>query len=176
MWQFRVMSWLILDLLALLIQTALLPQIFPVGYVPSLILPLTVIIALYETPRRGLLVGCIGGLMQDLWAGRLWGLNAVTFALLGYLVAHLESRIVRDNVFVPGLVAGMAQLVVTPFQWMVLRMFGFPFSWSSFMAPLPVWLLFSMLVTPAIGGLLGFKPRHEVENPYGRSRFTTWHS
>lgn len=168
MWQYRAITWFLLFLLGLLIQTALLPQIFPTGYVPDLVLPLTVIIALYETPRRGLMAGLMGGLMQDVWAGRLWGLNALTFALLGFVIAHLESRIVRDNVFVPGLVAGLAQLVVVPFQWLVLHLFGFDFSWSHFMQPLPIWLLFSMLVTPAIGGILGFRPRHEVENKYSR--------
>lgn len=168
MWQFRVPTWIILFLLGLLVQTALLPQIFPPGYVPNLVLPITVIIALYETPRRGLMAGLIGGLMQDIWAGRLWGINALAFALVGYAIAHLESRIVRDNIFVPGLLAGVAQLLVVPFQWVILRMIGFGFSWSDFMRPLPVWLLFSMLVTPAIGGLLGFRPRHEVDNKYSR--------
>lgn len=168
MWQFRVITWFVLYLLGLLVQTALLPQIFPIGYVPDLVLPLTVIIALYETPRRGLLAGLIGGLMQDVWAGRLWGLNALTFALVGFAIAHLESRIVRDNVFVPGLLAGLAQLLVLPFQWVILRVFGIALPWSEFMKPLPVWLLFSMLVTPAIGGILGFRPRHEVDKPYSR--------
>lgn len=168
MWQFRIPTWIILFLLGLLVQTALLPQIFPTGYVPNLVLPLTIIIALFETPRRGLLAGLIGGLMQDLFSGRLIGLDALTFALLGYVVAHLESRIVRDNIFVPGLLAGLAQLVIVPFQWIILRIMGFDFSWSHFMQPLPVWLLFSMLVTPAIGGLLGFRPRHEVTNKYSR--------
>ncbi len=169
MWQFRIPSWVVLYLLGLLVQTALLPQIFPIGYVPNLVLPITVIITLYETPRRGLAAGLIGGLMQDLWAGRLWGINALTFALLGYAIAHLESRIARDNVFVPGLLAGLAQLLVVPFQWVILRVFGFPFAWSEFIRPLPVWLLFSMLVTPAIGGILGFKPRYEASRRYARS-------
>lgn len=168
MWQFRILSWIVLDLLALLVQTALLPHIFPLGYVPDLILPLTVIIALYETPRRGLAAGLIGGLMQDLWAGRLLGINALTFALVGLAVAQLESRIVRDNVFVPGLLAGLAQLLVLPFQWVVLRLFGIDIPWGDFMRPLPVWLLFSMLVTPGIGGILGFRPRHEVDKKYPR--------
>ncbi len=168
MWQFRVITWIILYLLGLLVETALLPHVFPVGYVPNLVLPLTVIIALYETPRRGLLAGLVGGLMQDLWAGRLWGVNALTFALLGFAVAQLESRIVRDSVFVPGLLAGLAQLLVLPFQWLLLRLVGFSFPWSDFMRPLPAWLLFSMLVTPAIGGILGFRARHEVESKYSR--------
>lgn len=168
MWQFRTLTWIVLFLLGLLVQTALLPQIFPVGYVPDLILPLTIIIALYETPRRGLMAGLIGGLLQDMWAGRLWGINAVTYALLGFAVAQLESRIIRDNVFVPGLLAGLAQLLVVPFQWMVLQLVGIAIPWSDFMRPLPIWLLFSMLVTPAIGGILGFRSRHEVDRKYSR--------
>lgn len=168
MWQFRVVTWIVLYLLGLLVQTALLPQIFPIGYVPDLVLPLTVIIALYETPRRGLMAGLIGGLMQDVWAGRLWGLNALTFALVGFAIAHLESRIVRDNVFVPGLLAGLTQLLILPFQWVILRLVGLALPWSEFMKPLPVWLLFSMLVTPALGGILGFRPRHEVDKRYSR--------
>ncbi len=168
MWQFRWITWVILFFLGLLIQTALLPQIFPVGYVPSLVLPLTVIIALYETPRRGLVAGLIGGLMQDMWAGRLWGINALTFALLGYAIAHLESRIVRDSIFIPGLLAGLAQLLVVPFQWVILRVFGVAIPWTDFMRPLPVWLLFSMLVTPGLSGILRFRPRHEVDRQYSR--------
>lgn len=168
MWQFRWVTWIVLFLLALLVQTALLPQIFPIGYVPDLVLPLTVIIALYETPRRGLMAGLIGGLMQDLWAGRLLGIDALTFALLGFAIAQLESKIVRDNVFVPGLLAGVAQVLILPFQWIILHLLGFAIPWSDFMRPLPVWILFSMLVTPAIGGILGFRARHEVDRKYSK--------
>lgn len=173
MWQFRIPSWILLFLLGLLVQTALLPHVFPIGYVPNLVLPITVIISLYETPRRGLLAGLIGGLMQDVWAGRLWGLNALTYALLGYALAHLESRVMRDNIFVPGLLGGLSQLLVLPFQWVVLRIFGFDLSWAQFMRPLPIWLLFSMLVTPALGGIFHFRPRHEVDGRYRRYPPTT---
>lgn len=170
MWQFRIPTWIVLFVLGLLVQTALLPQIFPSGYVPNMILPLTVIIALYETPRRALLAGLIGGLMQDLWAGRTWGLDALTFALLGYGIGLIQSRVMRDQVFVPGLLAGVSQLVVIPFQWVLLRLFGYDFSWLTFMKPLPDWILFSMLMAPALGGILGFRARHEIESSYARSR------
>jgi len=166
MWQFRVWFWLLLFVLALLIQTALLPQLFPTPDIPDFVLPLTVIIALYETPRRGLLAGLLGGLLQDLWAGRLWGLNAVSFALLGYLVAWTAGHVARDPIFVPGLLAGLGQLVILPFQWVLLRLSGYDFSWIPFMHTLPEWILFSMFMAPALGGILRFRPRHEVENRY----------
>lgn len=166
MWQFRWVSWVVLYVLALLIQTAWLPQIFPPGYVPSMVLPVTVLFALYETPPRGLVIGAVGGLMQDVWAGRLIGLNAVTMALVGYAVSSIQSKIVRDRVFVPGLLAGLAQVAVVPFQWVVLNLFGFHFGWAAYSRPLADWLFFQMLFTPGLGGILGFRARHEVDSKY----------
>lgn len=166
MWQFRIPSWIALFLLGILVQTALLPQIFPMGYVPGVMLPLTVIIALYETPRRGLLAGLMAGMMQDLWAGRAWGLNAFPLALIGYGVGLIQSKIVRDQVFVPGLLAGLAEVVLVPLQWVLLRLMGYSFQWLYFVQPLPGWVLFVMLLTPAIGGILGFRPRYEVDSRY----------
>ena len=73
----------------------------------------------------------------------------------------------------PGLLGGLSQLLVLPFQWVVLRIFGFDLSWAQFMRPLPIWLLFSMLVTPALGGIFHFRPRHEVDGRYRRYPPTT---
>ncbi|MDA8192977.1 MAG: rod shape-determining protein MreD [Thermaerobacter sp.] len=167
MWQFRFPTWLVLFVFALLVQTALLPVIFPVGYVPSMVLPVVVLIAVYETPRRGLAAGLLGGLMMDVWSGRTWGLNALTYAFIGYLVAILQGKIVRDQVFVPGLLAGVAQVAATPLQWVLLRVAGYHFAWLGFVRPLPSSVLFAMLMTPAIGGILRFRSRHEIESMYG---------
>lgn len=152
----RISTWLVLYVLALLIQVALLPQIFPAGYAPNVVLSITVLIALHETPKRGMWAGLVGGLMQDVWAGRLIGLNALTFALLGYGVSIVQQKIVRDPIFVPGLIAALSQVVVMPFQWFLLDLFGYHFPWLTFSRPLPVWILFSMLFTPALGGIVGF--------------------
>lgn len=150
----RVTAWVVLFLFGLLLQTSLLPQIFPEGYVPDVVLPITVLIALKEVPRRGLMAGLVGGLMQDFWAGRMWGLNALTFALLGYAVAVVQSKVVRDPIFVPGLIAGLGQVLVTPFQWVILWAAGYHMAWLEFVKPLPEWILFSMLFTPGLGGVL----------------------
>jgi rod shape-determining protein MreD len=104
--------------------------------------------------------------MQDLWAGRMIGLDALTFALLGYAIASIQQKIVHDPIFVPGLIAGLSQVVVTPFQWLILYAFGYHFSWLVFSRPLPVWILFSMLFTPALGGILGFHTRKSRHSDY----------
>ncbi len=166
MWQYRPITWFLLYLLGILIQSALLPQIFPIGYVPNVVVSVTVLIALYESPSRGMVAGLMGGLMQDLWAGRVIGLNAVTFALLGWCVGYIQSKIVSDQVFVPGLVAGLSQVAVVPFQWLLLTLAGYHFGWLSFVRPLPVWILFSMFFTPGLGGVLGFRSRRELDNGF----------
>lgn len=167
MWPYRAASWIVLFLFALLIQTSILPLMFPPGYVPSLVLPVVVLIAGYENPQRGLLVGAIGGLMMDMWAGRAWGLNTFPYALVGYGVAVIQSKIVRDQVFVPGLLAGLAVVFLLPVQWVLLLIGGYHFHWVTYAQPLPSSVLFSMLMTPALGGILGLRSRYDVQTRYG---------
>ncbi|MCY0881086.1 MAG: rod shape-determining protein MreD [Firmicutes bacterium] len=152
-------TWFVLYILALVVQTAFLPEFFPTGYVPSVVLPVTVLIGLDETPARALWAGFTGGLLEDILAGRLIGLNALTYALLGWAIAKLRPRIVRDAVFVPGILAGLSQLVVPPFQWVLVRLSGDAVPWMTFMRPVPDWILFAMLVTPALGGILELFPK-----------------
>lgn len=164
MWQYRPLTWILLFVFGILLQTSLLPQIFPIGYVPNVVLSVTVLVALYETPGRGLAAGFIGGMMQDIWAGRMIGLDALTFALLGWAIGYLQTKIARDPVFVPGLVAGLSQVVVVPFQWVLLIVAGYHLPWLTFVKPLPVWILFSMFFTPGLGGVLGFRSRRELDS------------
>ena len=155
---YRLLYWLVVFVFGLMVQTALLPQIFPIGYVPSVMVPLVVILALYETPRRGLALGLLAGLLADLWGGRLIGMNTVTFGLLGYVVANYQGRIQHDPIFMPGLVGGVSQLAVASVDWLSLRLIGYPIPAQGLIAPLPYWVLFGMLFTPAMGAILGFRP------------------
>ena len=157
-WQ-RPIYWVVLFALGLMVQTALLPQVFPEGYVPNVMVSLIVILALYETPRGGLALGLTAGVLADLFGGRLIGLNTLTDGLLGYLIARYQTRWPHDPIFMPGLIGGVSQLLMVPCQWFLLRLAGYPVSWNTVSALLPYWVLFSMLFTPAVGAILGFRPR-----------------
>jgi rod shape-determining protein MreD len=128
----------------------------------------TVTVALYDTPRNGMWAGVLAGFLQDIAAGRLIGLNTVTLAGIGYLTAWAGQQVAKDPIFVPGLLAAMAQVVASMFEWTVLRLFGLGVSWSTFMHPLAAWVLFSMFLTPALGGILGLSTRRDrYENGRG---------
>lgn len=155
---YRVVYWVVLALFGLTVQTALLPQIFPAGYVPSVLVPLVVLLSLYETPRRGLWLGVVVGALADVWGGRLLGLNTLTLGLLGYTVARIRAGLAQDPIFVPGIVGALAQCAVLIGQWLLLRVAGYPVGFRAVSGPLPYALLFGLLVTPALGAILGFRP------------------
>ncbi len=155
-WQ-RPVYWIVLLALGLMVQTALLPEVFPAGDVPSVMISLVVVLALYESPRAGLALGLIAGALMDLLGGRLIGLNTLTFGLLGYGIAVYQVRWRHDPIVLPSVVGGLSQLLVVLVQWVLLHLIGYPVAWSVASAPLPYWILFSMLFTPAVGAILGLR-------------------
>ncbi|MCL8206723.1 MAG: rod shape-determining protein MreD [Actinomycetia bacterium] len=163
MWQYHWLTWVVAPLAALVVETTLLPLLFPPGYVPDLVLATVVALALFESPVRGAALGAIAGLLVDLAAGRMWGLNLGVDAAVGAAVAVLQSKIVRDAVFVPGLVGALAQVVAHLLDWIATEAAGLHFALGVFMRPTPVWILFGLFFTPALVTLLGLRPRHEVD-------------
>jgi rod shape-determining protein MreD len=162
-WQYRWGTWILAALGALLIETSLLDHLFPAADLPNLVLAVVVAFALFETPRRGLVLGGIAGVLVDLAAGRLIGLNLVLFMGTGYLVASLQSRIVRDEVFVPGLVGAFFQAAVRVASWLIAYLAGFGMPVGYLGAVLPIDILFGLFMTPALIGILHLRPRHEVD-------------
>ena len=156
---YRPLYWGIVFVFGLMVQTALLPQVFPSGYVPNVMISLVVLLALYESPRRGLALGLMAGGLTDLFGGRLIGLNTATLGLIGYIVARYQARLNHDPIFVPGLMGALSQLVIAPVQWFVLQIIGYAVPWQAMAYPLPYWVLFSLLFTPAMGAILGIRPR-----------------
>ncbi len=155
---YRPLYWIVLFVFGLLVQTALLPQVFPIGYVPSVMVSLVVLLALYESPRRGLGLGIMAGALTDLLGGRLIGLNTATYGLLGYYIAKYQERFKHDQIFVPGLIGALSQLIMALAQWGILNAVGYRLPWQAVTAPLPYWVLFGLLFTPAMGGILGIRP------------------
>jgi rod shape-determining protein MreD len=162
-WQYRWGTWIVAPVLALVLQTSLLTEVFPPNDVPNLVLAGVVAFAFFETPRRGLILGAVAGLLTDLAAGRLIGLNLALLAGVGWLVAVLQSRIVRDDVFVPGLVGAMCQVAVRVLGAGLAYAAGYRMSVSSVVGVLPVDILFGLFMTPALIALLHLRPRHEVD-------------
>ena len=163
MWQFRWWTWVVLPLVALVIEVSLLPHLFPPDALPNLVLAVVVALAFFETPRRGFILGLIAGAIVDLDAGRLIGLNMAVMASAGWIVSVLQARIVRDDVFVPGVIGAFIQVAVRVVTWGVVYAFGFHTPLVDLARVLPVDILFGLFMTPGIIGLLHLRLRHEVQ-------------
>ncbi|MBX5466845.1 MAG: rod shape-determining protein MreD [Firmicutes bacterium] len=167
-WHSRAWAWVGLAVAALVVETSLWTFFFPPGYAPDLILALVVILSFYETPRRGLWLGAVMGLIQDVWVGRLIGLHAVTLAAVGGGVAYLQRRLVHDRLFVPGLLAGVATGVAGLAEAALMHLAAVPIPWNAVLGPLAYRMLTAMLLAPALGEILGIKAVPRID--YRRSR------
>ncbi len=88
-------------LVALLIQTSIIPLISYRGIHADLILVLVALSGLDAGTRAGLRTGLIMGAAQDLLWGRYLGLFAGTRALAGFAVGAIGRRLYRDKVLMP---------------------------------------------------------------------------
>ena len=109
MWSFLLYCFSII--VALLLQTLPVFQDLFYGVVPDLLLVIITFIAINFGKTAGGLAGFGAGFLQDLLSGGLFGVNAVSKAITGYLFGFLQSNIYRKKLVVPPLVAFFATIV-----------------------------------------------------------------
>lgn len=68
------------------------------GCNPPLLLCAVVICSMFEGAKYGALFGLFAGLFADIMVPGVFGLKAVLFLILGYLVAFLEDKILSRNI------------------------------------------------------------------------------
>jgi len=89
--------FLVLILFALILQTTAFNYLAIYGIKPNLILILVILNGFLRGTREGAFLGFSAGLMQDLVSGGVFGLNALTKLVAGYLAGLGEGRLYREN-------------------------------------------------------------------------------
>src|SRR5687768_9200547 len=93
----RWLPYFILAYVALGVQVGLGHYVAMRGASPNVVLVAAVFIGLYA-PRETALLGCFGmGLMQDLLTRQPLGLFALSFGLVGLLVAGVQQLVDREH-------------------------------------------------------------------------------
>lgn len=121
-WLQNYLSWIVYGLGALLImmmQTA--PRFFLViGYArPTPLILFVVCVAMFEGPRIGAIIGVFAGLLWDLYAFRLFGLNALLLLMITVTVGLLVQLVLRTNFLSGMLLCGAGVLVHTLLDWLI---------------------------------------------------------
>lgn len=95
----------------LILQVTLFSFFTPWDIKPDLLLVIIVVISILEGPRTGLLVGFLGGLLQDVFLGEFISVNTIIKAPLGFVSGLLEGHFYKGNFLLPPLVAFSASII-----------------------------------------------------------------
>lgn len=107
-------------------HTALSPVLRVADVTPDIPLVAVVMLALRRGPEVGCLAGLVAGLVQDASTGGLIGVQALTKAVLGFLIGAIGTRlsVASPLVQVPGLV--LLSVAEGLARFALLQLFRFP--------------------------------------------------
>ena len=117
-----------------LVHATLAPALRIADVAPDIPLIVVVLLALRRGPEFGCAAGFVAGLLQDVAAGGLIGVQALTKALVGFILgaAGGRLRVTQPLVQVPGLVLLTVAEGVARFT--LLQLFRFPAPFGELMA------------------------------------------
>lgn len=108
----RSILWLIVVVVAALVQTTWPDFLKIQGVTPELVLMLVVYFAIVSGEERSMFTGAIGGIYQDVASKAVLGHNILCLVVVGYAVGRISTRLVTDHPAVKAglvLLAGIAQ-------------------------------------------------------------------
>ncbi|TDX49012.1 rod shape-determining protein MreD [Orenia marismortui] len=100
----------VLVLVLFILQTALIPSNLFNNTIPDLLLIIVTFLAINRGKTAGGILGFITGLLQDWFSGGLFGINAISKTIIGYLFGFLKKNIYPKNISVPPLVVAIATI------------------------------------------------------------------
>ncbi|KAB3531441.1 rod shape-determining protein MreD [Alkaliphilus serpentinus] len=91
----------ILLIINLILQSTLFQYFAIFGVLPNTALVLIVSISIFTGKGKGAITGFVAGLLQDIIFGKMVGLNAMIYMLIGYTMGSINEKLYKDNPIVP---------------------------------------------------------------------------
>ena len=115
----RAAAYILIGLLCFLMQMT--PHGFPApfGARAVLLLPFTVCVAMFAGPVAGGWAGIASGLFWDVYADRLFGLNALLLLLIGCTCGLLVRLLLRNNLLTAVILSGGALAAHGLLDWLL---------------------------------------------------------
>jgi rod shape-determining protein MreD len=120
----RTVSWTVVVVTALVLQSTVFAQITLAGTKPDLVYLVTIVLAFLEGPSSGAVAGFFGGMAEDFLLDLPKGITALTLTLVGYVVGAIRQYVVTPSPVLPVLVVGGATVVGTLFNQFVAFLLG----------------------------------------------------
>lgn len=93
----RNIIFVLILIIGLILQVTILSVFTPYDIKPDIILVLVIVISILDGPKTGLLIGIIGGLLQDIFLGEFISVNTIIKAPLGFISGFLEGHFYKGN-------------------------------------------------------------------------------
>lgn len=110
-----------LPLLAVFLQSTFFSHFSIKGSIPDLVLIFVVYHALFSGERHGTIYGMLCGLLEDLYVGRLIGVNVLAKGLTGYIMGKAQGNVFKENLLV-GICAVLVGTLINSLAVSVLLM------------------------------------------------------
>ncbi|OCL25271.1 rod shape-determining protein MreD [Orenia metallireducens] len=101
----------LLVFMAFVLQSAIIPCSLFYNIIPDLLLIIITLLAIYRGKTVGGALGFFTGLLQDWFSGGLFGINAISKAIVGYLFGFLKDHIYPQNIIVPPVGVAIATII-----------------------------------------------------------------
>ncbi|TCS81489.1 rod shape-determining protein MreD [Pectinatus cerevisiiphilus] len=118
-------AWIVVFLVAYILQTSLLNLISFHNVSADLLLLLTVSYSLTHGFRRGAFVGFCSGLLQDVASGTFLGFNALSKMVIGFGFGFMLGRVYEKKFILPLLSSILATAVNYLISLLVILMLGY---------------------------------------------------
>lgn len=121
----KIIIWLSVVIVAVIIQSTVLPMILFKGICPDLLLVIIVSYALLSGKEKGLGIGFFAGLLQDLAFGNIFGINTLSKMTIGYIFGLAERKVFKEKILLPVVATAVATLVHSLVMFIVLFLLGY---------------------------------------------------
>lgn len=109
----RYLMLAFLPCLAIFLQATLFHSYAIKGAIPDLLLIFVIYYALLNEHKKASIYGFICGLAEDLYMGRIIGINALAKGLTAYIVGKLQANVFKDYILVGVISVFMGTLLNT---------------------------------------------------------------
>jgi rod shape-determining protein MreD len=120
----RVLSITAVVVTVLLLESTVFSDLKLLGVRPELMYLVTIVVAILEGPREGMVVGFAGGMAQDFLLNQPKGITALTLTLVGYAAGLARQYVVSSSPLLPTILVAAGTAAGVAFYQIVAFLLG----------------------------------------------------
>jgi rod shape-determining protein MreD len=120
----RVLSIAAVVVTVLLLESTVFSDLKLLGVRPELMYLVTIVVAILEGPREGMVVGFAGGMAQDFLLNQPKGITALTLTLVGYAAGLARQYVVSSSPLLPTILVAAGTAAGVAFYQIVAFLLG----------------------------------------------------